>query len=248
VVSRIEQAERRREQRERVRALVEQLAALLAGRRTRAEVHAWIRGLWPPGSGQGGPFAWSEAAAVFDSMWHLEATWGDGPLVRDVELRAYLRWLREGECFEADEDPLCTLARELAAFAAWTGTGAVRWWRTGVGWCVSTRFCTPGGGRPFVAHATLERPAGMGILKRRSDDWTEAALDLFEALAIDDADVATLHPAVDLARMPVWALCRQDDHGNRFEMARLRSHAKAWAQAQAYTARGHRQVYWVEPG
>ncbi|WP_346674074.1 hypothetical protein [Nannocystis sp. SCPEA4] len=40
---------------------------------------------------------------------------------------------------------------------------------------------------------------------------------------------------------------RQDDNGNAFELARFRSHAKACAQEHVFTARGHRQLYWVEP-
>ncbi|NJK32877.1 MAG: hypothetical protein HC927_10985 [Deltaproteobacteria bacterium] len=64
---------------------------------------------------------------------------------------------------------------------------------------------------------------------------------------MDDADVGYVHPKVDLAKLPVWALWRQDDNANRFEIARFRSYAKAYAQERMFTARGHRQTYWVDP-
>jgi hypothetical protein len=142
---------------------------------------------------------------------------------------------------------LFTLEHDIEDFAAQTGTETTRWWFEGLGWWVSTRFCTPARGWPFVAHGMLNRPGWMDFHKRRSDDWNDAIVDLFEALTIDDSDVSFIHPQVDLTRLPVWVLWRQDDNGNRFEMARFRSYAKAQAQAQIFTDRGHRQVYWVEP-
>jgi hypothetical protein len=45
-----------------------------------------------------------------------------------------------------------------------------------------------------------------------------------------------------LARRIVW---RQDDNGNRFEVARLDSRAAADALAARMEARGHKQTYWV---
>lgn len=226
--------------------MIDRLRGLLDGRTTRAEVLAWTRELWQT-SGLGEPLRAADAASVFESLCSLDRRHGDDQLIRPVDLRVYLRWLTEGECFHADEDQLFTLERDVEAFAAWTGTATVRWWYTGIGWWVSTRFCTPARGMPFVAHGMLERPGVMDIVKRRSDDFNAAVVDLFEALAIDDADVSFLHPQVDVRRLPAWALWRQDDNGNRFEMARYRSYAKARAQWQLYTDRGHKQTYWIEP-
>lgn len=245
--TRIEQAEFDRVQAERVSAMIGQLRGLLTGRSTRAEVLAWAHELWPPGSGQGGPFRWAMAACVFASILSLHERHADRELVRERDLRAYLRWLSEGELFHADDDAVINLAGEIEAFAARTGGEVVRWWFDGIGWVQTVHFCAPGSGRPFVVHSMLERPTGLGFCKLRSDDWTEAAIDLFEALAIDDDDVYYLNPAIDRARLPVWALWRQDDSGNHFEIAQFRSYAKACAQQRMYTQRGHKQMYWVDP-
>ena len=43
-----------------------------------------------------------------------------------------------------------------------------------------------------------------------------------------------------------WALWRLDDNGNRFLMETFDSRARAEAAARDYTARGHKQTYWVE--
>jgi len=44
-----------------------------------------------------------------------------------------------------------------------------------------------------------------------------------------------------------WDVFRQDDNGNRVWMARRATRAEAEALARAYEARGHKQIYWVEP-
>lgn len=241
----LERAEQARLQAERVRALADTIRAVLGGRMTRAELHAWTRELWPPNSGQGGPFRSPTAASVFDSLY--VCTTDDGrDAVRDVDLRAYLRWICEGESFLADQEPLIVLARDIDELAASAGTEAIRWWCDGLGWHVTTHFSAPAGGRPFVAHTTFERPDILEIHKQQRDDWHDAIIDLFETLAIDDADTAYIHPSVDLARLPVWTLWRQDDNGNLFEMARTRCYTKACAQERMFTARGHKQNYWVE--
>ncbi|GAA2104483.1 hypothetical protein GCM10009759_40700 [Kitasatospora saccharophila] len=40
---------------------------------------------------------------------------------------------------------------------------------------------------------------------------------------------------------------RQDDNGNRFLLARGLDRAEAEALAAEFEARGHKQLYWVEP-
>lgn len=42
-----------------------------------------------------------------------------------------------------------------------------------------------------------------------------------------------------------WAVWRQDDNGNRFEVARKDSRADAEELAAVMEARGHKQLYWV---
>ena len=59
------------------------------------------------------------------------------------------------------------------------------------------------------------------------------------------ADPAPPDAAPGAAR---WVLWRLDDNGNRFAMAEFDSRERAEAAAREYTARGHKQIYWVELG
>jgi hypothetical protein len=242
---RLEQAELQRALIARTRDLVANLQALLAGRMTRAVFSTWLDELSPP-KGVRHPFPKQPAFSVWQSLCLAERHEGEF-LVRDVELRAYLRWLTAGESWRIDEDPLFGLNEDIEAFAARTGTEAIRWWLDGLGWWVSTRFCSLASGRPYMVDAELRRSTMIAFYAQLGIDPTDAVLDLFEALAIDDSDVTFLDPRVDLARLPVWALMRQDDNGNVFEIARLRAYSKACAQARVFTDRGHKQLYWVEP-
>jgi 8-oxo-dGTP diphosphatase len=52
---------------------------------------------------------------------------------------------------------------------------------------------------------------------------------------------------VDDAEHGSWILYRQDDNGNRYEMARFDSREAAEAEAARYQVRGHKQLYYVEP-
>ena len=42
-----------------------------------------------------------------------------------------------------------------------------------------------------------------------------------------------------------WIVWRQDDNGNRYEVARRASRAEAEDLAATMEARGHKQTYWV---
>jgi hypothetical protein len=44
-----------------------------------------------------------------------------------------------------------------------------------------------------------------------------------------------------------WVVWRQDDNGNRYEVARLDDRDEAQALADSLEATGHRQIYWVAP-
>lgn len=43
-----------------------------------------------------------------------------------------------------------------------------------------------------------------------------------------------------------YRVMRQDDNGNRFEVARGLERAEAERLAAEFEARGHKQLYWVE--
>ena len=42
-----------------------------------------------------------------------------------------------------------------------------------------------------------------------------------------------------------WIVCRQDDHGNVFEVQRGLSHKEALELAAKLTSHGHKQLYWI---
>jgi hypothetical protein len=44
-----------------------------------------------------------------------------------------------------------------------------------------------------------------------------------------------------------WIVWRQDDHGNRAEVARVFVQAEADDLVRTMEARGHKQLYWVTP-
>jgi hypothetical protein len=247
----LEQAERRHRRGRALRSMTATLRDLLEGKLSRVEVKAWTRTLWPENGGQGSPFAWPTASTVFDSIWNITERDRDGrELIRETDLRGYLRWLEIGDDFVGDRDPLIALAPGIDALAAKIDGGdPIRHWVDGLGWHFELRFVAPATGRPFVASTRAEHEhAPIAVHKRRDDPWREAVIDLFEALEIDERDTRWLHPDIDLAALPTWSLWREDDNCNRFEMDRFHSYAKAIAQQQMFEARKHRQVYWVESG
>jgi 8-oxo-dGTP diphosphatase len=44
-----------------------------------------------------------------------------------------------------------------------------------------------------------------------------------------------------------WCVIRQDDNGDRFVVAAELTEPEASLMTAAYAARGHKQLYWVEP-
>lgn len=69
-----------------------------------------------------------------------------------------------------------------------------------------------------------------------------------ETLALDLSDIAHLTEALDTSSLPQWTLWRQDDNGNRFDMATYTSQAKAEREALRFEARLHKQTYGVRLG
>jgi hypothetical protein len=54
-------------------------------------------------------------------------------------------------------------------------------------------------------------------------------------------------PERTVDRAETWAVVRQDDHGNRFVVKTGLSHQQAEEIAREFEARGHKQMYSVEP-
>jgi hypothetical protein len=48
-------------------------------------------------------------------------------------------------------------------------------------------------------------------------------------------------------REQTWAVFRQDDNGNRFVVSTRLNREEAERLVAEFEARGHKQVYWVEP-
>lgn len=44
-----------------------------------------------------------------------------------------------------------------------------------------------------------------------------------------------------------WTVYRQDDNGNRFVMEKHISREEAERMVATFEARGHKQLYWMEP-
>jgi hypothetical protein len=223
----------------RVESMIEILEGLLAGRMTRASVHEWIESDWPQ--------CWRDvglpgnANFVLGALWNIDDRDDHGrDYVGEPELRAYLDVLRGGESLIVDHDPLIGLSWGVDVLAERVGGQPIHWIYEGTGWEVEIRFCTRASGRAFNA-------TGGGIYKSRHDPWREALIDLFEGLAIDERDVTWLNPKIDLAQLPEWALWREDDNANRFEIERSHCFAKLDRQEQILRDRGHKQSYWVDP-
>ena len=235
---------RRLERARAVRDLINVLRALLEHRMTRPQAAAWAAEL----RSSGGPtFDSATALAVFDALAWVDERDGDGQQVRDVDLHAYLAELRGGACFVGDRDPLVRLRLDLDQLAERVGTKPTRWWCSGLGWFEELRFATLASERPFVATAAQGQREHVDVYKLARDPWRDALIDLFEHLVVDDHDAIAFDPAVNLAELPVWALWREDDNANRFEMERYRSYSKAELHERIYRERGHKQFYWVDP-
>jgi hypothetical protein len=231
-------AQQRLEQARLVRSMIDMLRALLDGHMTRAQAQAWALARAPAS------FDSATAAAVFEALVGLD----DNAIVGDVELRAYVAALASGQRFVGDPDPLVCIRMEIDALAEQVGATPIHWWSAGLGWTRELSFAALASGRPFVAVARAEQPDRTYVHKRVGDLWQDALVELFEQLAIDDREAIAFAPEIELAELPVWVLWREDDNGNRVEIDRYRSYAKAELDERLHTDRGHRQSYWIRPG
>lgn len=69
---------------------------------------------------------------------------------------------------------------------------------------------------------------------------------VLEAAGLDLDDCVSIGAGIDRAAFPRWVIWRQDDNGGRFEVETLTGRHKAEVRAEAFEARGHKQLYWVE--
>ncbi|MEJ3744561.1 hypothetical protein WEI85_14855 [Actinomycetes bacterium KLBMP 9797] len=64
-------------------------------------------------------------------------------------------------------------------------------------------------------------------------------------MSTDHSGVEDEHGPADRELPDRWIVWRQDDNGNRFEVARKDSRTDAEELATVMQARGHKQLYWV---
>lgn len=105
-------------------------------------------------------------------------------------------------------------------------------------------FASPATGRTFLAWARPSRPDETLCLPRA--DRPFAVVDLVESFLWDVIEAPESTFEIDLDVLPVVALMREDDNGNRVEIRTFRSYTGAMREAQRFEALGHKQRYWVE--
>ena len=240
--SAFERAEQQRQETERARSLARYVRALMAGQMTREQVQTWLEELQSQ-SERRAPFYRQPAQAVYESLFWLGERLGSELLIRDADIRGYLRWLTDSDCFGArDDNSLFDLNRDIEELASELGVETVRWWHNGLGWWTSLRFSSPVSGRPYVVHSELDTPAQIGFLPLSDVNHHDAIVDLFEVLAIDDSDVLSINRNIDIARLPKWALVCEDPLGTPHDVVEFRSYAKAHRQRELYESHSCRII------
>jgi hypothetical protein len=236
---------RRLEQARRVREMIAILEALLEGRMSSAEVSEWADQAW---RGEHVPLH-GTANAVWCSLGWIEQLDARGrAYVGERECRAYLGALRAGETFMGEPEPVLGLALDIEQLGARFAVPVAHWAEEGIGgWSEETLFAVPASGRTYRAAVPAGIRGKVAIYKQRHVALLDAVIDLFEGLEIDERDAILLHPQVELAQLPEWALWRVDDNANQFEIDRSRSYAKLDAFETRLRNAGHRQSYWIDP-
>lgn len=231
--------------------LVRRLRRFLAGGETHESLEAWGKAAW----GRTHPAQANRAAfSVMMNAWNAATrVWpGDASCpfaLRPVDVAAYLRLLQRGEP-KAPLREVGGLKAPLSAFAEQLGLETERHVVDGLGWFEYLQFASAGSGRVFVLSRPLTcGPRGPETTEVAADaaaDAKDVLCDLFETLAIDHEDVHWLAEGFEARSLTTWVLWRQDDNGNRAEVARFTGFRKAEAAFRRYAALMHKQLYWVE--
>lgn len=121
-------------------------------------------------------------------------------------------------------------------------------------------FNDAGVGKQAAGIAALSRLEAAGIIAATVghdtarigdglDTWHSGRLSHLNTLAqradfhVGDAVPAAIARSQQCA---AWRLCRLDDNGNRFVMARRLTQAQADSERARFEALGHKQHYWIE--
>lgn len=224
---------------EEVRAVVEKL---VAGTMSRDEAMAWGRGV--SGGAHNGP-----TGLVVNALIFIDERDAKGRLfVGEASLHAYLDVLRHGTHWAA-RDPLLGLPLDIDGFAARVGGEVVHWLEDGTGWLAEVRWAARTSGWSYSAQAPGQGARGpVSIHPLPGTDLLRSVHDVFEDLAVDERDVHIVPELVPLLeQLPRWALWREDDNANRFEIERSCCFAKLELHERTMRERGHRQFYWIDP-
>jgi hypothetical protein len=210
------------------------LDGFVAGRLSRAEVVAWAMQRL------------DQRHWILESIVNLDEHRDGVPVVSVADVAWYAEELRAGGP-RWDERGLVKLPRDAESLSASTGVPVHRSWVAGLGWEQSLRFGSLATGRGFSASILEMRPGGptATLSTCHGDDPQEAAIDLLETLALRWDEVTWWSPEVDLAKLPVWAVWRQDDNGNELKVTDYPAFSTATAVVEAMAARGHKQTYWT---
>jgi hypothetical protein len=192
---------------------------LVAGTMSRDEARAWARGV--SGGAHNGP-----TGLVVNALIFIDERDAKGRLfVGEASLHAYLDVLRHGTHWAA-RDPMLGLPLDIDEFAARVGREVVHWLEDGTGWLAEVRWAARTSGWSYSAQAPGQGARGP--------------------VSIHPVDlVPELVPLLE--QLPRWALWREDDNANRFEIERSYCFAKLELHERTMRERGHRQFYWIDP-
>lgn len=239
------------------RTLTEQLIARLQafrdGRETHESLAAWASAAWGD-HGRGLARTNRNTRLILANVASAADRHppGDGSqpyILRDVDLVEYLRVLQRGTMNGPVRD-VASLSAPLPTFAERFGLETDRYIVDQLGWFEYLQFASPGTGRVFVLSRPLEFPdAGQSLVEvvpLGQLDPQDVLRDLFETLVVDHEDVVWLPEGFTTDSLPRQTLWRQDDNGNRFEVATFTGVRKAEAALQRFLALKHKQFYWLE--
>lgn len=168
---------------------------------------------------------------------------------RRSDLGVYARELAEGVVLAVQYAGLAK--GDIDDWARRLGTQVVRRGEDGLGVLDTIRFASPATGWVFTAYSPVDRSrvsesSGWLTLHAPRGARELAVVDLVESFLWDVIEAPDSTLEIDLDVLPVVALMREDDNGNRVEIRTFRSYTGAMREAQRFEALGHKQRYWVD--
>lgn len=171
--------------------MISALEDLLDRRISRTDVLDMTRELWPEGSGQGNPFLRNgDASAVFESIRNIDERRGGEWIVRDCDVREYVRWLNEPTTYEGMREVAC-VTKSAEEVARALGAAGTRFWFDGLGWYLSFERWSPRSERRFVVLGGLEFETGRRVATIRATHADRADLvdDILVTFGLEERDI-----------------------------------------------------------